>query len=251
MPRFAANLNWLYTELPFLDRFEAAARDGFDAVECMSPYEHEPVTVVARLQAHGLRMVLINAPAGDWIGGERGLACLAGREGDFRASIATALRYSRALGNPRIHVLSGLGADNDVYRANLRWAAKEAGEIELCIEPINTRDMPGYLLTHQRQALDLIAAIGAPNLKLQFDAYHCQVTEGDVGTRLRLAHQLGVLGHVQIAGAPARQEPDQGELRVDYLLSLLDELGYAGHVGLEYRPRAGTSEGLSWLKPWR
>jgi hydroxypyruvate isomerase len=248
VPRFAANLSWLYTELPFLDRFEAAARDGFSAVECMFPYEHDSARLKQRLDAQGLRMVLINAPAGDWAAGERGLASLPGREAEFRAGIEEAIRYARALACPRVHVVAGLGQDADLYCKNLRWATRQAADIEFCIEPINTRDMPGFFLTHQQQALDLIDAVGAPNLKLQFDAYHCQITEGDVSLRLRRAHERGVLGHVQVAGVPARQEPGQGELRVEHLMDLLDEIGYAGHVGLEYRPRAGTSEGLRWLR---
>jgi hydroxypyruvate isomerase len=257
MPRFAANLSLLYPEHQFLDRFEAAARDGFNAVEMLFPYEHAPALLARHLHAHQLQPVLINAPPGDFAAGERGLACLPGREAQFRASVEQALAYAQAIGCPRVHIMSGIvPADatreqlRPLWLANLRWAAARAAGagLRLCIEPINTRDMPGYFLNRQDHALELIAAVGAPKLGLQMDWYHCQIVEGDVATKLCRAIEAGVLEHVQLAGVPDRQEPDRGELRVDYLLDLLDELGYAGHVGCEYRPRAGTSAGLAWLR---
>jgi hydroxypyruvate isomerase len=249
----------LYTEHAFLDRFEAAAADGFAAVEFLFPYEYPSAVLAERLHRHGLSQALFNAPPGDWAAGERGLACLPGRQAEFRTGLELALAYAAALRCPRIHVMAGIGPEDanpnelqDLYLDNLTWAAERARRqaVDICIEPINQRDMPGYFLSSQAQALRLIDSVAAPNLRLQFDAYHCQVSEGDVTHKLRRAIELGVLGHVQLAGAPDRHEPDQGELRVDDLLGLLDESGYCGFVGCEYRPRAGTREGLGWLKPW-
>ncbi|MFY7864952.1 2-oxo-tetronate isomerase [Roseateles sp.] len=260
MPQFAANLSLLYNELPFLERFGAAAADGFKAVEFLFPYAHDAHELRHCLQNHELQQALFNAPPGDWDAGERGLACLPGREAEFQASIRQALRYAAALECPRIHVMAGIAPANcnteslaQTYVANLRWAAALAGQEgrQICIEAINLRDMPGYFLNRHTQALALIAAVDSPHLRLQFDAYHCQVSEGDVSNKLRQAMSLGVLAHVQIAGAPDRQEPDAGELRVETLLKLLDELAYPGFVGCEYRPRAGTREGLGWLKRWQ
>lgn len=263
MPRLAANLSLLYPEHGFLDRFAAAAADGFTAVEMLFPYEHDAALVRALLDRHDLTPVLINAPPGDFAAGERGFAGVPGRATDFDAGIDRALAYAGAIGCPRIHVMSGLartdvdGAALDaLWIANLRRAAARAADagLRLTVEPINGRDMPGYFLQRQDQALGLIAAVGAPNLGLQMDWYHCQIVEGDVATRLRRAMALGRLEHVQLAGVPDRHEPDRGELRVEYLLELLDELGYAGHVGCEYRPRdggaGGTAAGLGWARRW-
>ena len=259
MPRFAANLSLLYPELPLLRRFAAAAADGFRAVETLFPYEHPATELAALLQAHGLQQVLINAPPGDWAAGERGLSCLADREADFRASVELALDYAQALGHPLVHLMSGLlpaGCSREQLKGlmveRLAWAAGRAAQagITLTLEPINGRDMPGYFINRQDHAQDLIAAVGSPNLKLQLDCYHCQIVEGDVSSKLRRALETGILAHVQVAGVPLRQEPDQGELRVEYLLRLLDELGYPGFVGCEYRPRQGTSAGLAWLRAW-
>ncbi len=264
MPQFAANLSLLYPELAFLDRFAAAGRDGFKAVEFLFPYAWEASEIVARLQAHGLQQVLFNAPPGDWDAGERGLACLPGREAEFQAGVQRALDSAQALACPRLHVMAGLipaGASLEslrpVYVANLRWAAQQAAArgVELLIEPINPRDMPRYFLNRQQQAHDLVAEVAAPNLKVQMDLYHCQVVEGDVASKLRQYLPGGNIGHIQIAGVPERHEPDQGELNYPYLFSLLDELAYRGWVGCEYRPArgmepGGTSAGLGWLKPW-
>ena len=273
MPRFAANLSMLYPELPFLDRFEAAAKDGFEAVEYLFPYAYPAEELVARLKAHGLRQVLFNAPpAGTdaasidaaWAAGLRGTASLPGREDEFRAGVQLALRYAAALDCPRIHCMAGLldeGADREVARAvyvsNLRWAAAEAAREgrDILIEPINPRDIPRFFLKRQDEAHAIVQEVGAPNLKVQFDLYHCQIVEGDVATKIRQYLPTGRVGHFQIAGVPERHEPDLGELHHPYLFSLLDSLGWDGFVGCEYRPRdtrpGGTSAGLGWLRAWR
>ena len=264
MPKFAANLSMLYPEFDFLDRFEAAAKDGFKAVEYLFPYAFESRDIAARLQANGLQQVLFNAPPGDWDGGERGLACLPGREAEFRNCMARALDYAGALDCPRIHVMAGLvpaGGEREAlfptYVANLRWAAEQAARqgVEVLIEPINTRDIPRFFLNRQDHAHEVVAAVGAANLKVQMDLYHCQVVEGDLAMKLRQYLPTGHVGHIQIAGVPERHEPDRGELNYPYLFSVLDEFGYAGWVGCEYRPRAGaqaggTSAGLDWLRPY-
>ncbi|HEX7914042.1 MAG TPA: 2-oxo-tetronate isomerase [Paraburkholderia sp.] len=257
MPRFAANLTMMYTEHAFLDRFAAAAKDGFAAVEYLFPYEFHADEIRARLDANGLTQVLFNAPPGDWAGGERGMASIPGREDEFRRGIDTALAYTRVIGNRKLHVMAGLiGADQprakhrDVYLNNLAYAAKaaRADGVTILIEPINTRDMPGFFLTHQFEAQAICAEIGAPNLKVQFDCYHCQIVEGDLAVKLK--RDMAGIGHIQIAGVPERHEPDTGELNYPYLFELIDSLGYSGHIGCEYRPRAGTSAGLGWLKPY-
>jgi hydroxypyruvate isomerase len=269
MPRFAANLSMLYPELPFLDRFEAAARDGFEAVEFLFPYEHPPAELAARLKGNGLQQVLFNGPPGDWNGGERGLACLPGREEEFRAGIAQALRYTDALGCPRLHVMAGLvpaGSSREslrsTYVANLRWAAGEAArqKVDVLIEPINLRDIPGFFVNRQDDAHALLAEIGAPNVKVQMDLYHCQIVEGDVASKIRQYLPTGRVGHFQIAGVPQRHEPDVGEVNYPYLFEVIDEVaaqcGWQGWIGCEYRPARGavahgTSEGLGWLRRWR
>ena len=261
MPRFAANLSMMYTEHAFLDRFGAAAADGFRAVEYLFPYAFERSEVAARLAEHGLQQVLFNAPPGDWDAGERGLACLAGREDEFRRGLVEqALPWAQALHCPRVHVMAGLapaqadrGALHATYVANLAWAAREAASagIELLIEPINLRDIPGYFLHRQEQAHAVVLEVGAPNLKVQMDLYHCQIAEGDVAMKIRKYLPTGRVGHFQIAGVPERHEPDSGELRYAYIFDVLDELGWQGHLGCEYRPRAGTSAGLTWFAPYR
>ncbi len=271
MPRFAANLSFLYTELPFLDRFEAAARDGFCAVEYLFPYAWPQPELVARLQANGLQQVLFNAPPGGvdadsiaraWDTGQRGLACLTGREAEFRHGLQLALDYCTALGCPRLHVMSGLlppgQAREDLLggiTANLRWACEQAAlqGVTLLIEPINLRDMPDYFLNRQDHAHEILDAVAAPNLQVQMDLYHCQITEGDVATKLRRYLPTGRIGHIQIAGVPERHEPDTGELHYPYLFDVIDALGYGGWVGCEYRPArgtqvAGTTAGLGWLR---
>ena len=263
MPRFSANLSFLFNEFPFLDRFGEAAKSGFGAVEFAFGYEYPMPEIAARLTGHGLRQVLINAPPGNWAAGERGLASLPGREHEFTASMVTALRYADALSCPRVHVMAGvLPTDADAatraqHRAtfvrNLSLAAKDAAEqgVTLTIEPINTRDVPGYFLNLQSEAHALREDIGAANVKVQMDFYHVQIMEGDIAAKFRQWQPH--IGHVQIAGAPDRHEPDTGEVNYYYLFDLLDELGYDGWVGCEYRPAESTREGLAWLDKldWR
>ncbi|NKZ14083.1 hydroxypyruvate isomerase family protein [Mycolicibacterium septicum DSM 44393] len=257
MPRFAANLSMMYVEHAFLDRFAAAAADGFTAVEYLFPYAYPAEQLRGRLDANGLRQVLFNAPPGDFEAGERGVASIPGREAEFRDGFRRALDYAETLDCPRVHVMAGLapaGSDREerlaVYRGNLAWAAGQAGGsgVDVLIEPINQRDMPGYLLSLQDEAHHIVGQIGAPNLKVQLDLYHCQITEGDVTVRLRTDIPTGRVGHLQIAGVPDRHEPDSGELAIDYLLAVIDETGFDGWIGCEYRPAAGTSEGLGWLR---
>jgi hydroxypyruvate isomerase len=253
MPRFAANLSMMYTEHAFLDRFAAAARDGFTAVEYLFPYEHPAEELAARLRASGLQQVLFNAPPGDWAAGERGTSSLPGREAEFRAGFAKALDYAATLACPRIHVMAGLrqhGAERATYLANLAWAAQQAAPagIDVLIEPINTRDIPGFFLNRQDEAHAVVQEVGATNLKVQMDLYHCQIVEGDLTMKLRQYLPTGRVAHLQIAGVPQRHEPDLGELNHDALFAELDALGYTGWIGCEYRPAGATSAGLGWLR---
>lgn len=271
MPRFAANLSMMYTEVPFLERFAAAAEGGFTGVEFLFPYEWPAQQIAEQLQQHGLQQVLFNAPPGGvdassmaaaWGQGMRGTAALPGREAEFRAGVTLALHYAKTLQCPRIHCMAGIPAQDvdpvlaqAAFVSNLQWAAQEAAaqRVTLLIEPINTRDMPGYFLHHQAHAHHTVAQVAAANLQVQMDLYHCQIMEGDIATKLRHYLPGGHIGHVQIAGVPQRHEPDTGELNYSYLLNLLDALGYTGWVGCEYRPRAGsvpggTRAGLGWLR---
>ncbi|MES2957240.1 MAG: 2-oxo-tetronate isomerase [Pseudomonadota bacterium] len=264
MPRFAANLSMLYNEHAFLDRFAAAAADGFTAVEYLFPYDFAARDLAARLDEHGLQQVLFNAPPGDWDHGERGLACLPGREDEFKRAMDKALTYAATLRCPRVHVVAGLapaGAERAslraTYVANLAWAAAQAAPhgVDILIEPINTRDIPGFFLNRQDHAHEVIADIGAPNLKVQMDLYHCQIVEGDLAKKIEKYLPGGAVGHLQIAGVPERHEPDVGEVHHPYLFDLIDRLGYGGWIGCEYRPRVttagGTSAGLGWFQPYR
>lgn len=255
MPKFAANLTMMFNELPFPQRFAAAARAGFTGVEFLFPYDHAPAEVAGWLKENGLFNALFNMPPGNWAAGERGLASLPGREAEFRAGVATALDYAQAQGTPYLHAMAGLlpeGADRAAHRAvyieNLRYAARALAShgITLLIEPINARDMPGYFLTTQAEAHAIREAVGEPNLKVQMDFYHVQIMEGDIAMKFR--KWFDHIGHVQIASVPARNEPDDGEVNYRFLFRLLDELGYAGWVGCEYRPRGRTEDGLGWLK---
>ena len=255
MPKFAANLTMMFNEVPFPQRFAAAADAGFTAVEFLFPYDHPPQEVAGWLRQNGLQNVLFNMPPGDWAAGERGMASLPGREEDFRASVDLAITYARALGTPRLHAMAGLlpqGADRTHHRQtyidNLRYAARKlaAESLILLIEPINTRDIPGFFLNAQADAHAIRGEVGEPNLQVQMDFYHAQIVEGDLAVKLR--QYLPHVGHIQIAGVPERHEPDDGEVNYRYLLRLIDELGYDGWVGCEYRPRAGTVEGLGWMK---
>ena len=264
MPRFAANLSMLYNDLDFLDRYAAAARDGFKAVEFLFPYAYEPSVLRARLKEHGLQQVLFNAPPGDWDAGERGIACVPGREAEFRAGIERAIDYAQALECPRIHVMAGIvpanadtAAVHATYVSNLRIAARLAAVhgIQLMLEPINGRDMPGFFLSRQDQAHALITEIGEPNIRVQMDLYHCQIVEGDLAAKIRQYLPSGLVGHIQIAGVPERHEPDVGEINYPYLFDLMDKLGFEGWVGCEYKPARGaaphaTRDGLGWLQRW-
>ena len=258
MPRFAANLSLLYPQHDFLDRFAAAKADKFDAVEYLFPYDYPAADLKQRLDDNGLEQVVFNAPPGDWAKGEKGTASLPGRESEFRAGFLRALEYAAVLGNKSIHVMAGLlpcEADRvrhqGVYLENLAFATAEAAKagITVLIEPINPRDMPGFFLNRQDQAHAICRDVGAANLKVQFDCYHCQIVEGDLATKLR--RDMAGIGHIQIAGVPDRHEPDAGELNYPYLFRLIDELGYDGWIGCEYRPKGDTSAGLEWLRRWR
>jgi hydroxypyruvate isomerase len=260
MPRFAANLSMMYVEHAFLDRFAAAARDGFQAVEYLFPYEHPATELARRLKDNGLQQVLFNAPPGDWGAGERGMACLPGRGEELRTAVQRALEYAAVLECPRVHLMAGLapaGVDRAVlgrtYLENLAWAAQEAAKqgVQILIEPINTRDIPGFFLNRQDEAHAIVSEVGAPNLKVQMDLYHCQIVEGDMSAKLRQYLPTGRVGHLQIAGVPQRHEPDLGEVNYPFLFDVIDETGFDGWIGCEYRPKAGTSEGLGWLRNYQ
>jgi hydroxypyruvate isomerase len=249
--KLAANLSFLFGDVPFLERYEKAAAAGFKGVEFLFPYEYSPAEVAACLRAHSLEQVLFNAPAGNWAGGERGYAAVPGREDEFRASIDLALRYAEATAVRRIHVMAGIASPRNqraraTYLANLEYAAQRFAQhdITLLIEPLNTRDMPGYFLADFDDALTLIKTLDADNVRLQFDIYHRQILRGDVTVGLREA--LPQIGHIQIASIPARNEPDQGELSLPHLFATLEELGYSGWIGCEYRPAGRTEDGLGW-----
>ena len=253
MPKFAANLSFMFPELPFLDRFEAAAAAGFQGVEFLFPYDHPAAEIADLLDRNNLTNVLFNMPAGDWSVGERGIAALPGRESEFQASVELAISYARALKTPLLHVLAGiLPAERqreefrNVHLANLRYAATQAAAcgITVLVEAINPTDIPGYLVGTQKQSFDICTTIQRENVRMQIDLYHLQMTEGNLAAALR--RYRGTYAHVQVAGVPGRNEPDLGEVNYRYLFSLLDELGYEGWVGCEYRPRGDTLEGLGW-----
>lgn len=257
MPKLAANLTMMFNEAPFLERFARAATAGFGAVEFLFPYDHPPETVARALEDNGLEIALFNLPPGDWAAGERGLAALPRREDDFARALETALPYARALGARRVHAMAGIpprGADpgscRETYVRNLRAAAAFFAPhgVDVLIEPINGRDIPGYFLNRQADAVAAIEEIGAANLGLQMDLYHCQVVEGDLATRI--ARHFAHIRHFQVAGVPERQEPDGGEVNYPYLFELIDSLGYAGWIGCEYRPRGRTEDGLAWARPY-
>jgi hydroxypyruvate isomerase len=270
MPRFAANLHYLFSEVPFLDRFEAAASAGFKAVEFQVPYDHPATELSARLRSNGLQMVLFDAPMGDWDRGDRGLAAVPGRETEFRDSLAKVIEYGNALECETVHLMAGVvgpgqkfNAAEQTYIANLRSAAvtlKQHGIVGV-IEPINkkmgmvqngpsytTQGMHGYFLNHTEHARRILDEVGSPNLMLHLDFYHMQMLEGHLAETVR--ENFPLLRHVQIAGVPGRHEPTVGEINYPYLFGLLDQLGYGGWVGCEYRPQNGTWKGLSWAKPY-
>ena len=248
--KFAANLSWMFKEWSFLDRFAAAADAGFAAVEYLFPYEHEPDVIAGLLSRHGLKQILLNMPPGDWTAGEKGLACLPERQDAFRASVRTALTYARATATPRLHLMSGIGSGDKAaaaYRDAILWACDAAGAegIDILLEPINNRDVPGYLMNDFDLAANLIGELKRPNLKLQFDVYHRQIIHGDVTRGLETL--MPITGHIQISSAPLRHEPMSGELDDRRVFELIEKLGYTGHVGCEYNPAAGTLAGLGWM----
>jgi hydroxypyruvate isomerase len=254
MPRFAANLTMLFNEVPFLDRFAAARRAGFAGVEYLFPYEHEPNEIKRRLDEHGLTQVLHNLPAGNWSAGERGIATHPDRVAEFEGGVTRAIQYATALGCTQLNCLAGIapaGVDQDRARAtfvaNLRGAARrlqDAG-IRLLIEPINTRDIPGFFLRTTAPAHAIIGADGSANLFLQYDVYHMQLMEGDLATTIEKNRDR--IAHVQIADNPGRHEPGTGEINYEFLFEFLDRIGYAGWIGCEYKPAAGTEAGLGWM----
>lgn len=258
MPRFAANLSMMFQDIPFLDRFAAARAAGFTAVEFLFPYDFAKEEIAARLRENGLVQALFNTVPGNWQAGERGMGCLPGREAEFRYGVDLALEYAVALGCRKLHCMAGIrpegvkdGELEATFVANLQAVAPKAAAvgITLLIEPINTHDIPGYFLNYQRQARRIIEHVGAPNLKLQLDLYHCQIMEGDLATHLK--DYADIAAHVQIAGVPGRNEPDVGEINYPFLFELMDRLGYDVWVGCEYRPRGRTEDGLGWFAPWR
>lgn len=253
MPKFAANLSMLFTELNFLDRFAAAKAAGFDAVEFLFPYAYDPDQIAERLRRHQLQLVLHNMPAGDWNRGERGIACDPRRVDEFKESVQQALDFATELGVGQLHCMAGVTPPRvaperlrQTLVDNLRYAADQClpHGIKLLIEPINVYDIPGYFLTHSRQARDLIADCQRENIFLQYDIYHMQRMEGELANTIR-AH-LPAIAHMQLADTPGRNEPGSGEINYRFLFDLLDELGYAGWIGCEYHPRRGTVEGLGW-----
>ena len=255
MPRFAANLTMMFNEVPFLDRFEAAAKAGFTAVEFLFPYEHPPEAVGQRLRNNGLTQALFNLPPGDWNAGEKGFAALPDRFDDLQQSLRTALPYAQATDVKRLHLMAGIADRGDpkavaAFRKSVAWTAEFFAPhgLDVVIEPINPRNVPGYFLNDFAFARDLINELKIPNLKLQFDIYHCQIIHGDVTMRLR--EMMRITGHVQIASIPSRNEPDGEELNYPFLFDELDRLGYSGFVGCEYNPRGKTTDGLAWFKPY-
>jgi hydroxypyruvate isomerase len=255
MPRFAANLTLMFTELPFLDRFDAAAAAGFTAVEFLFPYAHPPEAVGERLHRNGLTQALFNLPPGNWDAGEKGFAARVDKFAELQQSLHAALPYAQATGVKRLHLMAGIADSRDVqagvaFRKSVAVAAHLFAPhgIDVVIEPINARDVPGYFLNDFAFARDVIVDLKIPNLKLQFDIYHCQILHGDVTMRLR--EMMPIVGHIQIASVPSRNEPDSEELNYPFLFEELDRLGYGGFVGCEYRPRGKTVDGLGWFKPY-
>jgi hydroxypyruvate isomerase len=255
MPRFAANLSTMFTEVPFLERFNAAADAGFTAVEFLFPYQYPAEQLSERLKSNGLTLALFNLPPGDWSAGERGFAALPDRFADLKQSLGIALPYAKATGVKRLHLMAGIADRGDAIAVkafcnSVTWAAEFVAPygIDVVIEPINPRNMPGYFLNDFAFARGLIEELNISNLKLQFDIYHCQIIHGDVTMRLR--ELMPVIGHIQIASVPSRHEPDDEELNYPFLFAEIDRLGYSGFVGCEYHPRGKTADGLTWLKPY-
>lgn len=256
MRQFSANLSFLFAEQDFLDRFGAAARAGFTGVEFHFPYEHDKAVLSEVVLTSGLEVVLFNLPAGDWAAGERGIACLPERKAEFQDGVGRAIEYAETLGCTRLNCLAGIpsgpqGKAIDTLIDNLKFAAavtQRAG-ITLTMEPLNTRDTPGFLISTTTQAMQVIDAVGSKNLLLQYDLYHAQVMEGDLTRTLETL--LPRIGHIQIADNPGRHEPGTGEINFNFLFRRLEELGYAGWIGCEYKPSGVTEESFGWLDGWR
>lgn len=257
MPKFSANLTMLFTELPFLERFAAAREAGFTAVEFLFPYDHAPARLAGLLKEHNLSQVLFNLPAGDWAAGDRGIAVDPSWAEEFRAGVAKAVTYAKALGTPRLNCLAGKapqGVAEEVLRRtlveNLRFAADELAKegLVLLVEFINLKDIPGFYLHTSAQTLELIAEANRPNLFMQYDVYHAQREEGELAATLR-AH-MPRIGHIQIADTPGRHQPGTGEINYPFLFDEIDRLGYAGYVGLEYVPEPDTLASLAWMKKY-
>jgi len=255
MPKFAANLSMLFTELPFLDRFDAAAVAGFDGVEFLFPYDYDADDLASRLKANGLTQVLFNLHAGNWTGGDRGIAIYPNLTHEFRESVARAVRYAKALGCTQLHCLAGIaptGADHramrKTYVENLTFAARVLADegITLLIEAVNTRDNPNYFIDTTAKAADILESVGATNLRLQYDVYHMQIMEGDLAPTID--KYLPHIAHVQIADTPGRNEPGTGEINFPFIFEHLDAAGYRGWVGCEYRPRTSTYDSLAWFR---
>ena len=257
MPKFNANLTMLFNEVDFLDRFEAAAKGGFKGVEYLFPYAYPKEQLAEKLAQHRLTQVLHNLPAGDWAKGERGIACLPQRVGEFQDGVGKAIEYANALGCKQVNCLAGMtpagvAAEkvHEIFVSNLKFAAdklKGAG-IRLLIEPCNTRDIPGFYLNRSKQALDIIDQVGSDNLRLQYDIYHMQVMEGDLAPTIQ--RNLARIPHMQLADNPGRNEPGTGEINYPFLFRFIDKLGYDGWIGCEYKPAKTTVEGLGWVKPY-
>jgi len=257
MPKLAANISLMFTEVPFMERFAAVARAGFKAVEYLFPYDYRASDIAHALHDAGLENALFNLPPGDWENGERGLAAIPGREAAFEALVDQALDYARIFGCKRLHVMAGIkpkdapmAACRATYIRNIKHAAKQFAPhgITVLLEPINSRDIPGFYLNRQDDAIAVLKAVGAVNAALQMDLYHCQIVEGDVAMKIRanIAH----IAHFQIAGVPDRHEPDIGEVNYPYLFDVIDSLDYTGWVGCEYRPKGATLDGLGWAAPY-
>lgn len=257
MPRFAANLTMLFTEQPFLERFALAKLGGFNAVEFLFPYPFAAADIKAALDQNALKLVLHNLPAGNWEAGERGIACHPDRVAEFRAGVAKAIEYAQILGTPQLNCLAGItpaGVDpqlvHDTLVQNLQYAASELNKVglKLLIEPINTFDIPGFYLNKTAQGIALLDAVGASNAYLQYDIYHAQRMEGELGNTIE--RYFSWIGHIQLADNPGRHEPGTGEIHYPYLFELLDRLGYEGYIGCEYKPLKTTEAGLSWMGPY-
>ena len=257
MPKFAANLTMLFNEVGFLDRFDGAARAGFKGVEYLFPYPYEKTVIEERLHWYEMTQVLFNLPAGDWDAGERGIACDPDRVGEFQDGVGTAIEYATALKCERLNCLAGIAPPavepdklRDTFVSNLKFAApklQEAG-VKLLIEPINTRDIPGFYLTHTAQARSIIEEVGSDNLGLQYDVYHMQIMEGDLAPTIEA--NLDLIEHFQVADTPGRNEPGTGEINYGFIFDFIDRNGYEGWIGCEYKPADTTEAGLDWVRPY-